>query len=346
MNLVSIIVPVYNVEKYLRKCLDSLINQSYSEIEIILVDDGSKDNGGIICDEYQKRDSRIKTIHKQNGGLISAWTEGLKHISPNNVFTMFVDSDDWISMDFVKDMIDAAEKYSTDVVITHYTKYTKGIEEKEHFAVPSGFYDKAQINKLIYPVLLNKGGFEDRGIPITRWAKLFRTKMVLDNLKYIDLKTSYAEDLNICFPVLLDAKSIYLIDKPSCQYYYRYNPDSMLHKYNKTMYVSLLHVHPTLLQICKDKRHEELETQVYADCIAASVQYYKNELMNPEGISVGIKNISRYIDNSLFLAAYDKVDWHNYGRLNTLIIKVMKNYNLFNRNITTRLLCALKKIHR
>ena len=77
-KLVSIIVPVYGVEKFISKCLDSLLSQTYSELEIVLVDDGSKDNSGKICDEYAKKDKRIKVIHKENGGVMSAWTEGVK----------------------------------------------------------------------------------------------------------------------------------------------------------------------------------------------------------------------------------------------------------------------------
>lgn len=346
MELVSIIVPVYNVEKYLRQCLDSLIGQTYPDIEIILVDDGSKDNCGTICDEYQKNDPRIKTIHKPNGGLTSAWTEGLKHTSEDANYVLFVDSDDWISLDFVKEMMHAVIEHNVDIVITHYTKARGDQKDKEKFAVSPGFYTKEKIEKEIYPVFLNMGGFEKRGVPITRWAKLFRKSLVVDNLIYIDSKTSYAEDLNICFPAMLDAKSMYLIDTDQCQYYYRINPDSMLHKYNKTMYTSLLHVHKALLQVCDDKKHPELKSQVYADCVAASVQYFKNELVNPDGIRSGISNISKYIDNSLFLDAVEKTEWHGYGRLNTTIIRIMKHYNWFNRNVMTRLLSSMKKSHK
>lgn len=346
MELVSIVVPVYNVEKYLRQCLDSLIGQTYPEIEIILVDDGSRDNCGAICDEYQKNDPRIHTIHKPNGGLTSAWTEGLKHTSPEAQYVLFVDSDDWLSLDFVKEMMQAVTEHHADIVITHYTKAMGDKEQKGRFAIPSGFYDKEKIEKEIYPIFLNMGGFEKRGVPITRWAKLFRKPLVVDNLKYIDSKTSYAEDLNICFPAMLDADSMYLIDTKQCQYYYRINPESMLHKYNKTMYTSLLHVHQSLLQVCDDKQHPELKRQVYADCVAASVQYFKNELINPDGIQTGIRNISQYIEHSLFLEAAAQTDWSGYGRLNTTIIRIMKHYNWFNRNVMTRFLSLMKKSHK
>ena len=95
--LVSVIVPVYNVEKYLNRCVDSLVQQTYHNLEIIMVDDGSKDNSGRICDLLAKQDKRIKVIHKLNGGLASARNAGIK--KANGQYILFVDSDDWIELD-------------------------------------------------------------------------------------------------------------------------------------------------------------------------------------------------------------------------------------------------------
>lgn len=92
--MISIIVPVYNVEKYLERCIESIVNQTYKDIEIILVDDGSPDNCSVICDRYAEKDNRIKVIHKQNGGLINARKSGLEIAQGD--YIGFVDSDDWI----------------------------------------------------------------------------------------------------------------------------------------------------------------------------------------------------------------------------------------------------------
>lgn len=92
--MISIIVPVYNVEKYLERCIESIVNQTYKDIEIILVDDGSPDNCPVICDRYAEKDNRIKVIHKQNGGLINARKSGLEIAQGD--YIGFVDSDDWI----------------------------------------------------------------------------------------------------------------------------------------------------------------------------------------------------------------------------------------------------------
>ena len=112
-ELISIIVPVYNVEKYLEKCVDSIINQTYKNIEIILVDDGSKDNSGKICDIIKEKDERIKVIHKQNGGLSDARNAGLK--IAKGTYIGFVDSDDYIAEDMYQTLYSLSKEKNADI---------------------------------------------------------------------------------------------------------------------------------------------------------------------------------------------------------------------------------------
>lgn len=118
----TIIVPVYKVEKYLRRCLDSLVNQTYKNLEIILVDDGSPDNCGAICDEFVQKDSRISVIHKENGGLGSARNAGLEIC--NGVYVLFVDSDDWVENNYVEVMLDY--KTENNIVCCGYNAVYSG----------------------------------------------------------------------------------------------------------------------------------------------------------------------------------------------------------------------------
>lgn len=117
-TLVSVIIPIYNVEPYLRRCLDSIIDQTYSNLEIILVDDGSPDGCPQICDEYAGMDNRIVVIHKENGGLSDARNAGLD-ICKGDYIT-FVDSDDWVNEKYIEVMLDSALKYDAGVVISNY----------------------------------------------------------------------------------------------------------------------------------------------------------------------------------------------------------------------------------
>ena len=113
IDLISIIIPVYNVEQYLSRCIDSVINQTYKNLEIILIDDGSTDDSGEICDEYALKDNRIKVMHKQNGGVSSARNEGLD-ISKGN-YIGFIDSDDFIEKDMYEFLYDLLTKNNCDI---------------------------------------------------------------------------------------------------------------------------------------------------------------------------------------------------------------------------------------
>ena len=133
---ISIVVPVYNVpEKYLRACIESLINQTYKVIEIILVDDGSKDQSGRICDQYANLDSRIKVIHKQNGGLSAARNTGYNHSKYE--WLMFVDGDDYVDNNFCYAMLNAAIQYDVDLVMCGMYKDYGKTREKYTYYIPA-----------------------------------------------------------------------------------------------------------------------------------------------------------------------------------------------------------------
>ncbi|MBC8542394.1 glycosyltransferase family 2 protein [Bianquea renquensis] len=121
---VSVIVPVYNVEKYLERCIDSIRQQDYAEMEIILVDDGSTDNSPAICDKYASIDKRIVVIHKENGGLSSARNKGLEIAT--SIFVTFIDSDDWITRDYISYLMHMICKADADIAIIEYLKVKKG----------------------------------------------------------------------------------------------------------------------------------------------------------------------------------------------------------------------------
>lgn len=122
-DLISVIVPVYNVERYLNKCIDSIINQTYKNIEIILIDDGSEDNSGKICDEYKKIDKRVVVVHKINEGVSTARNIGIE--IANGRWISFIDSDDWIEEKYFEKMIYTAQEENADVILCAYNKIWK-----------------------------------------------------------------------------------------------------------------------------------------------------------------------------------------------------------------------------
>ena len=130
--LISIVVPIYNVESYLHRCIDSLINQTYKAIEIILVDDGSTDSCGKICDDYEKRYTNIKVIHKDNGGLSDARNCGLDKVMGEYVF--FIDSDDYIALNTVEKFVDVAlNNIGVDMIVGQYEKVDENRDDLDNF---------------------------------------------------------------------------------------------------------------------------------------------------------------------------------------------------------------------
>ena len=176
-DLISVIVPIYNVEKYLPKCVDSILNQTYKNLEIILVDDGSPDNSGKICDEYAKRDNRIKVIHKKNGGVSSARNIGLENITGE--YIGFVDPDDYINKNMYEDMLYVIKNNNVDIVICNMIKVydeTKKINSlntsKELLFVSSGnekfnnlYNENSMLNSVVWNKLYKKRIFEKLTFP-------------------------------------------------------------------------------------------------------------------------------------------------------------------------------------
>jgi glycosyltransferase involved in cell wall biosynthesis len=203
LPLVSVIVPIYNVELYLEKCLDSIINQTYKNLEIILIDDGSPDNCGKICDEYVLKDKRIKVIHKSNGGQSSARNIGLD--IAKGEYIAFVDSDDYIADNMYKDLVDIAQKENADIAIcAHYIVNYKGdrISQEDNIS-------NLTIDEIRYLILMDKCS----NYP---WNKLYRADL-FKNLRFY--AGVYFEDMFIMPTLFFSAKKIVSTKEP----YYYYN---------------------------------------------------------------------------------------------------------------------------
>lgn len=231
-NIVSIVVPIYGVEKYIRKCIDSIITQTYSNIEIILVDDGSKDNCSTICDEYARRDSRIKVIHKKNGGLVSARKAGVE--AAHGKYIEFVDGDDWISDKIVEKLVSSAEKTNADIVMCSYYEASDKIKIHQLYT-PAGVYTGETLTKIIDQRSLYGGSSEPHyqfGIEINVWNKLFRSKLLKDVEDKVPDQISYGEDTACTMSALQKCSTLTIIDTPL--YYYRINPESMSKAYSKS----------------------------------------------------------------------------------------------------------------
>ncbi|MCI8294334.1 MAG: glycosyltransferase family 2 protein [Lachnospiraceae bacterium] len=224
--MISIIVPIYNVAPYLSQCIESLMEQTYKDIEMILVDDGSTDNSLAICEEYKKKDPRIRVIHQENKGVVSTRKEGLK--AARGTYIGFVDGDDWIEPDMYACMYQKLTEQKVDVVMCGRYEDTGASRRMVFHGVGEGRYGKQGLTEEVYPKMIIGGDLFTWGIFPGLWDKLF-CRHCLEYFQFaVDERITMGEDAACVYPCLLHADSIYVMDK--CFYHYRQSAVSMVKK--------------------------------------------------------------------------------------------------------------------
>ncbi len=221
--LISVIVPVYMIDRYVGLCIESIINQTYKDLEIILVDDGGKDRCPEICDLYQRKDSRIKVIHKPNGGLVSARKAGLQQ--SNGEYISYVDGDDWIGPGFIEGLYTAASTSDADMICAGFTRDLFSKSASFLNTIPSGIYEGEKLRNL-WKSMLSCGAYYRTGISTYVWNKLFKREIILNPQLRVDNRISIGEDGAVTYPALLKCKTVAVIDNVA--YHYRQREDSML----------------------------------------------------------------------------------------------------------------------
>lgn len=238
MDKVSVIIPVYNVEPYIRKCLDSIINQTYSNLEVLIIDDGSPDNCGAICDEYGEKYDFVKIFHKENEGLSSARNLGLDNATGE--WILFVDSDDWCEINYIEKMICGLSENNTDIdviisssvhEINHKKTKIHALMEKEGVYKTSEIIDIVQGKSFCISYINEKYyGIAKNSTNSAPWDKLYRRKIINENnLRYSE-ELKVHEDRLFNLQYFAYVKAFKYIDARG--YYYRFVGGSITKKYD------------------------------------------------------------------------------------------------------------------
>lgn len=224
MDLVSVIIPIYNLDAYLFQCISSIVQQTYKNLEIILVDDGSTDNAVEICEFFRKSDPRIRVIAKPNGGLVSARKAGLNASSGNYIY--YVDGDDWIDPDCIEQYYRVAKKNGAEIVIGDYSREFLGNFVVMRNALKLGFYDRQAIEQHILPTMIYDGNFFNHGLKTYSWGKLYARESVAQLQNNVPNDVMVAEDAALVYPAIYKSGSVALTNIVGCNY--RQRPNSML----------------------------------------------------------------------------------------------------------------------
>lgn len=257
----SIIIPVYNVAPYLPCCLDSILAQTFSDFEVLLVDDGSTDGSAALCDSYVEKDRRFHCFHKENGGHTSARQAGLRQAK--GAYVTFVDSDDWIHPAMYQRMCSAAKDTGADTVCCNYIASTPKGEIECPSSFPAGLYEKAQLESLIYPRMIYSGDYFTYGEAPSLCNKLFCRTLLEKHFYRVPLSVKIGEDALVSYICLLESSRVYFCGEYF--YYYRSSSSSLTHSMDKNRLSENRTLFDTLLAV--------IDLSVYP-CMERQLHYY------------------------------------------------------------------------
>lgn len=283
---VSVIVPIYNTELYIKQCIDSIINQTYKDIEIILIDDGSSDNSPAICDYYANIDKRIIIIHKKNEGVNVARRVGLSIASSD--YILFVDADDWLEVNMCQIMYDTIIIEKADIAICNAFFSYKDHKE-EYINKFKGAYNKQEIRTKILPNFISI--FTNEGLLPSLWNKLFKKDLFIKNDSYYQNNIFIGEDLIMTYSNVLIAEKIVFIDK--ALYNYRQNETQVTKKFSDKLYDNYIDVYSKLKLMNEEISPIDISLQINRLFII----WMRNSIINLVRMNKNYKTIKKLISD-------------------------------------------------
>lgn len=254
----SIIVPVYNAEKYLEECLDSILCQEQTDYELILVDDGSTDSSSEICDRYAAAHRQVRVLHQENKGLPAARQAGfaLSH----GKYIAFADSDDRVDRHMYPDLCALARQYQADIIHCDFTAVMTSKQKVCAVPYKPGYYDKKMLQEQVYPNMLYSGTYFTFNAAPNIWNKLFCRELLAKHLMQVPHDIRNGEDLLVTYPCLLDADSVYFTNVP--YYYYISREESMCHSVTMAQLHKLFLLFDTIERTFDTDRYPFLKPQL------------------------------------------------------------------------------------
>jgi len=240
----SIVVPIYNTKEYLGQCIESILNQTCENFELILVDDGSTDGSGQICDSYAQKDKRITVVHSTNQGLTSTRKKGVE--LAKSEYICFVDSDDWVDERLVEQAVENVAEEKPDIVaFGHWTHTSNGCTERMNL-ITDGLYSGETLEK-IYSTMMYDMEKHRSGIIQSIWTKVFKKGLLQQVYRDMDLRLTYGEDAAVVYSALLQAKLVKICNKPF--YYYRIHDNSMCTKKDAGKFQEVVYFYEYMRQV-------------------------------------------------------------------------------------------------
>ena len=319
MPTLSVIVTIYKVEAYLQKCIQSILDQTYRDMEIILVDDGSPDRCPQICDEYGRRDPRIRVVHQENQGSVSARWNGFR--LSKGEYVSIVDGDDWLDPEMYEQMIREATEQQADVVVTGYRVDSDGNSERKGNRIPSGVYRGAELEAL-WRSALYSGTFYEPGIVPSLCNKIIRRTLLSGDFQPIDPTIRMGDDAGLSYPAMARAKSI-AVRNEQCSYHYRKGHGSLSTAYDE-QYFDRMEKLITGLQHNLAGCPEMAANLPYYALFMARVGIY-SILAQKGNLSLQKQRIERAMEKVGPLIRTDAIDWSGFQPEEAKRIRLLTN---------------------
>lgn len=313
--LFSVLIPVFKIEKYIEECVLSITNQSFSDFEIILIDDGSPDSCPEICERLRKNDSRIKVLHKKNEGVAKARRDGAE--IAEGEYVICIDGDDWLKKDCLAKISEVVQKKNIDIfcfgMLADNGKQTTplGINYRE------GFYSKQAIEKEIFPLLIQKSD-ASYFIP-SLCGKVIRRQLFLDNV-LANENVTIGEDGACVIPCVFHANSMYISNE--CFYFYRYNSESAT-KGKKVFNWDWPKLVANHIENRIDINYDDMQRQLYRKITHDIFSVVVSQFNRKEKYSVIVKDINMHLDDKVYKEAIQKCEFEGSikARIMTIVLK-------------------------
>lgn len=310
---VSVVVPVYNVKEYLAQCLESIVNQTLENIEIILVNDGSTDGSDEICNKYAALDSRIRLINQQNAGLAAARQAGLN--IAQGEYIGFVDSDDWLELSMYEEMYAKAKEYDVDIVFCNV--YRDESKKEQVYFVP-GFYNREGMERTIFPRIL--ASFDENKNESTlrwcNWLRIYRRVLIEEHKICFDPRFRRCQDLPFTFECTIHAESYYYLGDRYL-YHNRMNFESLSKGYTKNMWGLLKPWVEYLSNVVDGYTRYDFHNQMRLRAALTAFECADNETKpnNVRKLSERIATIRQIMKESKAICKWKELETKGMGRI-------------------------------
>lgn len=246
------------MEKYLSRCIDSVLNQTFQDFEIILINDGSTDKSGNICEEYAQIDQRISVIHKKNARVSAARNDGIR--MAKGKYVSFIDSDDWLEPGMYQEMVIKAEEFKVDFIMCDYKKKSDDYEDKRTQPIRAGYYSERDIKQELFQCLIMFNHIEFPPT-ISNWVCLFNLNFLIKNNMFYDEDIHYCEDSLFGSKAMYHAQKFYYLKN---HHYYNYflNPNSTTNTYSEKKWNAYLSINDRLIDYFGDNSEYDFSRQI------------------------------------------------------------------------------------